>query len=287
MNTHDDAFDDEALRRLLRRHADQDDTTVELADRVGGRLELIEPHAAARRLPLARPVLVAASVIIAVGTLVVGLVAVDRSDETANVGVASTLPAVETPSDSDADPAPVRIRPLSGAESVPDGARRIVSTDLRVPLQFDVPIDLPITVIAESSAVLEVSLAGPTDVSPPSVPILRLIAPDQGDSIEDLVASLRQPHVDTLVVVVEPSQIGGIESTVVRMASDRGSTAVGFEVGSSVSIGADGIDRVYAVHVLAAEDGPIVAWIDAPRSEFAAVHDEVDRLLASLRVGGR
>jgi hypothetical protein len=68
------------------------------------------------------------------------------------------------------------------------------------------------------------------------------------------------------------------------MESNKGTSAVGFSVADRVFVGADGIDRVYEVHVIQTVADPIVVWIDAPRAEFAGARNDAAMLVDSLRL---
>ena len=49
---------------------------------------------------------------------------------------------------------------------------------------------------------------------------------------------------------VGTDELGGRATRVVRLESDAGTTAVGFEIGPDVYVAANGIDRRYEAHIM-------------------------------------
>ena len=158
---------------------------------------------------------------------------------------------------------------------------------LRIPVYFDVPPgEDRIVVIAETPDVLEVSLAGATDMSPPDVPIVRILAPSSGVGVAEIEAGLAGPHVDSLLTGVGNDELGGRATRVVRLESDAGTTAVGFEIGPDIYVGASGVDRKYEAHIVETVRGLLVVWIDASTDDFAAARADAAMIVESLRLAG-
>jgi hypothetical protein len=267
--------EDDALRDYFRRRADERPIDPDFRELVRARLaeaHMHEPPSPRRRWDR---LLVAASVVALFGALGAALVWSGRQDDSSTLGQSTTV--VERVLD------PI---PIDSGGATPVGTdRRIESTVLRTPLYFDVPPDEDrIVVIAATPDVLEVSLAGATDASPPGVPIVRILAPPSGTTVAEIEAGLARPHFDTVVTGVGNDELGARATRVVRMESDAGTTAVGFEIGPDVFVAASGVDRRYEAHILETVRGPLVIWIDAPAAAFDTARVDAASIVASLHL---
>jgi len=269
--------EDDALREYLRRRAGAGELDPEFRERVRSRLDSAQGDASPAPRRRWERMLVAASVVALFGALSAALVWSSRPDRSPTVGQTSTAEAPAL------GPIPIDSVMVESA----GGDRRLESAVLRTPLYFDVPGDADrIVAIAETPDVLEVSLAGPAEASPPEVPIVRILAPPAGTTVDDVETALSGPHVDSIVTEVAPDELGGRATRVVRLESDAGTTAVGFEIGPDVYVAANGIDRRYEAHVMETVRGLLVIWIDASATDFDAARADAASIVASLHLVG-
>lgn len=304
------AVDDE-IRDEFRRRAAAGGSAEDLRAQVRAAMVASSPKGSRRTGPRS---LVAASVLVLGGGLAGALVWIGAPDTEESVAetqeVESALPPVvtrprtsesvtdEDPVESSAVEDPVAatndigstspVIPIGSSDDAPSiGTRRIESVELRTQASFDVPADDErFVVVADTSNVLEVSLAGPSALPPPTVPMVRIVVPNDATSAVDVESALSGPHSDTIVTGVTDSKLGKYDARSIRIESDRGTTAVGFTVADQVFVAADGIDRTYEVLVIETEieSEPLIVWIDASSAEFAQARMDASMIVDSLRL---
>ena len=131
-------------------------------------------------------------------------------------------------------------------------------------------------VLSETDRVL--SLAFNSGVDDGASRIVRFATPPMGTTTDDVVNSLRSTLFDTTFVDDSSGQIGGLDSRVIRLETEAGTSRLGFRVAPDTYVESAGTNRVFVAHITTSRAGTAVVWVEAPPDEV----DEFEAVASDL-----
>lgn len=156
---------------------------------------------------------------------------------------------------------------------------------LRTPIALSAPVEGAgeWALVSESESVLTLEFVDPQGADGGSVGRLRIVAPPPGTSDDEVAATLNSTLFDTALVSDRTSSIGGLPSRAIRLATEAGTTRLGFKLATDTYVQTEGSDRSFTAHIVSVDAKDLVFWLESAPDELPEFESIAGRLLASVK----